>query len=188
MLPKVSRKEKTYEHHYRKDRIIFERRDELTVFEPYGPDCIRCRSTKNSRLSDENWTLLPAKEGACFSIEGDEKKAVLKNGHMSVSVDAGTPYGGIITFYRDDVPILKTKYEGDYTCRNIHTEGDNYQVKVIFESNPGEHFYGLGQEQEDFFDRQGSSCNLLHYNTKSAVPVVYSSLGYGFSGTIRWKM
>ena len=26
-----------------KDRIIFERRDELTVFEPYGPDCIRCR-------------------------------------------------------------------------------------------------------------------------------------------------
>ena len=82
-----------------KDRIIFERRDELTVFEPYGPDCIRCRSTKNSRLSDENWTLLPAKEGACFSIEGDEKKAVLKNGHMSVSVDAGTPwYGGIITF------------------------------------------------------------------------------------------
>lgn len=164
-----------------KDRIIFERRDELTVFEPYGPDCIRCRSTKNSRLSDENWTLLPAKEGACFSIEGDEKKAVLKNGHMSVSVDAGTPwYGGIITFYRDDVPILKTKYEGDYTCRNIHTEGDNYQVKVIFESNPGEHFYGLGQEQEDFFDRQGSSCNLLHYNTKSAVPVVYSSLGYGF--------
>ena len=94
-----------------KDLIIFERRDELTVFEPYGPDCIRCRSTKNSRLSDENWTLLPAKEGACFSIEGDEKKAVLKNGHMSVSVDAGTPwYGGIITFYRDDVPILKTKF------------------------------------------------------------------------------
>ena len=60
-----------------KDRIIFERRDELTIFEPYGPDCIRCRSTKNSRLSDENWTLLPAKEGACFSIEGDEKKGLI---------------------------------------------------------------------------------------------------------------
>ena len=46
------------------NRIIFERRDELTVVEPYGPNCIRCRSTKNCKLSEENWTLLPAKEGA----------------------------------------------------------------------------------------------------------------------------
>ena len=62
-------------------------------------------------------------------------KATLKNGHVSVTVDVGTPwYGGIITYFRDDVSILRTKYEGDYTCRNIHTEGDNYQIKVIFEA------------------------------------------------------
>ena len=132
------------------NRIIYERRDELTVIEPYGPNCIRCRSTKNSKISDENWTLLPAKEATDISVEGDEKKATLKNGHVSVTVDVGTPwYGGTITYFRDDVSILRTKYEGDYTCRNIHTEGDNYQIKVIFEANPGEHFYGLGQEQED---------------------------------------
>ena len=129
------------------NKMIFERRDELTVFEPYGPDCIRCRSTKNSRLSEESWTLLPAKEASDIQLEGDEKKMTLRNGMMSVTVDVGTPwYGGIITFYRKDAAILRTKYEGDYTCRNIHTEGDHYQVKVIFESNPGEHLHGLGQE------------------------------------------
>ncbi|MBQ2348831.1 MAG: hypothetical protein II388_10770, partial [Clostridia bacterium] len=57
------------------NRIIYERRDELTVIEPYGPNCIRCRSTKNSKISDENWTLLPAKEATDISVEGDEKKA-----------------------------------------------------------------------------------------------------------------
>ena len=56
------------------NKMIFERRDELTVFEPYGPDCIRCRSTKNSRLSEESWTLLPAKEASDIQLEGDEKK------------------------------------------------------------------------------------------------------------------
>ena len=164
-----------------RNRIIFERRDELTVVEAYGKDCIRCRSTRNARLSDEKWTLLdPDCEPEC-SVTGDEKTAVLKNGRISVKVDAGQPwYGGLFTYYRDDKQILHTKFEGEYTGRNIHTEGDHYQIKVIFEANPGEHFYGLGQEQEDLFDRKGSTCNLQHYNTKSAVPVVYSSLGYGF--------
>ncbi len=43
-----------------KNRLVFERRDELTVLEAYGKDCIRCRSTKNGKLIDENWTLLAA--------------------------------------------------------------------------------------------------------------------------------
>lgn len=164
-----------------KNRIVFQRRDELTVVEAYGKDCIRCRSTKNNRISEESWTLLPPREEAECTVEGNDSEAVLTNGRVSVKVEAGTPwFGGVLTYYRQGVRILRTKYEGDYTGRNVHTEGDHYQIKVIFDANPGEHFYGLGQEQEDCFDRKGSTCNLQHYNTKSAVPVVYSSLGYGF--------
>lgn len=164
-----------------KNRIVFQRRDELTVVEAYGKDCIRCRSTKNNRISEESWTLLPPREEAECIVEGNDSEAVLTNGRVSVKVEAGTPwFGGVLTYYRQGVRILRTKYEGDYTGRNVHTEGDHYQIKVIFDANPGEHFYGLGQEQEDCFDRKGSTCNLQHYNTKSAVPVVYSSLGYGF--------
>lgn len=167
-----------------KNRVTYERRDELTVIEAYGKDCLRCRSTRNSKISDENWTLLPASEEPECSVEEHEKYTILRNGRISVKValvDEKNPWSsGVITFYRDDVQILKTKCEGDHTMRNVHTEGDHYQVKTIFEPNPGEHFYGLGQEQEDCFDRKGSTCNLQHYNTKSAVPVLYSSLGYGF--------
>ena len=162
-------------------RLIFERKDELTVLEPYGAHCIRCRSTKNASILDENWTVLPAVSQDECIIEGDEKTAWIRNGRMSACIQAGNPwYGGILTFYRDGKQILKTKFEGDYTNRNVHIEGDHYQIRVIFEANEGEHFYGMGQEQEDIFDRKGSTCQIIHYNTKSALPVLYSSLGYGF--------
>ncbi len=164
-----------------KKRLVFQRRDELIVIEPYGKNCLRCRATRNNVVSDEKWTLLePVTEDAC-KVEGDSSVATITNGDVSATIEAGFPwYGGIISFYRKDKQILRRKYEGDYVNNYIHTEGNNYCTKVIFEANKGEHFYGLGQECEEAFDRKGSSCNLIHYNTKSTLPFLYSSLGYGF--------
>jgi alpha-D-xyloside xylohydrolase len=163
------------------NKLVFERKDEITVIEAYGENCLRCRSTKNARFSDESWTLLSQKTTASCVVSGDETVATITNGMISAKIEAGNIWhGGIITYFRKEKQILKTKFEGDYTMRNIHREGDHYQVKVIFHANEEEHFYGLGQEQENQFDRKGSTCNLIHYNTKSALPVVYSSLGYGF--------
>lgn len=165
-------------------KLIFQRKDELTVIEPYGEDCLRCRSTKNGKILDENWTVLPPAPDCCV-IEGGEEKMKISNGLVSAVVEAGNAwYGGIITYFKKDnnneeKQILRTKFEGDYTNRNRHVEGDHYQIQVIFEANEGEHFYGMGQEQEDLFDRKGSTCQIIHYNTKSTLPVLYSSLGYG---------
>ena len=39
-------------------KLIYQRKDELTIIEPYGMNCLRCRSTKNSKILDENWTCL----------------------------------------------------------------------------------------------------------------------------------
>ncbi|MDE7061387.1 MAG: hypothetical protein K2O71_07325, partial [Lachnospiraceae bacterium] len=81
-----------------KEKIIFSRRDELTVVEAYGRDCIRCRSTKNSKLLDENWTLLSPKEESEGIVTGDGQCATLTNGMISVKVEAGNPwYGGVFT-------------------------------------------------------------------------------------------
>lgn len=164
-----------------KNRIIFERKDEITVLEPYGKNCIRCRSTRNASVSEESWTLLPPKTSPQCTIEGDEKKAVLTNGDLSVKVEAGEIwYGGILTYYRKGKQILHTRYEGEYTMRNQHRGGNLYTVKVIFDSNPGEHIYGLGQEQANQFDKKGCTSDMINYNTKTGMPVYYSSLGYGF--------
>ena len=76
------------------DKLIYQRRDELTILEPYGPNCIRCRSTKNSKILDENWTLLPPKEGAEYSITGDESVAEITNGMVKVKLEAGNIWYG----------------------------------------------------------------------------------------------
>ena len=162
-------------------KLIFQRKDELTVIEPYGANCLRCRSTRNGKLLDENWTVQPPVTADSCEISGDASKATISNGIVSATIEAGQIwYGGIITFYRYGKQILHTRFEGDYSNRNQHVEGDHYRIQVIFDANEGEHFYGLGQEQVDLFDRKGSTCQIIHYNTKSTLPVLYSSLGYGF--------
>lgn len=160
--------------------ILFERRDETVLIEPYGLNCIRVRSSKNARLSDEKWTLLDAKDNSVPEISGNERHASLKNGDISVDVSATNDWGGELVFKRKGKVILSTKNYGDYAMRYLHTEGDNYRIRYAFNANHGEHIYGLGQEQEDAFDRKGTTTELQHYNTKSVIPMYYSSLGYGF--------
>lgn len=163
------------------NKLIFRRKDELTIIEPYGENCLRCRSTKNSQILDESWTVLPPATKDSCKTEGDEHFATIENGMMRATIEAGNFWrGGIITYYRNEKMILHTRLEGDYNNRTQHVEGDHYRIQVIFDANEGEHFYGMGQEQVDLFDRKGATCQIIHYNTKSTLPVLYSSLGYGF--------
>ena len=67
--------------------------------------------------------------------------ATIRNGMVSATIEAGQPwYGGIISYYRKDRQILHTKFEGEYTGRNVHTEGDHYQIKVILMQMKGNIF------------------------------------------------
>lgn len=161
-------------------RITLRTPHSLTVLEPYGPNCIRCRSTRNSTVSDEKWTLLDPLPTQC-TVEADEKTATLVNGDVSVVVEnCGPWFPGRLTFHRKGKQILRQCHENDAENAFIHTEGDNYRTTVTFEANEGEHLYGLGQEQQDWFDRKGGAYQLMHWNTKSTIPYLYSSLGYGF--------
>lgn len=160
-------------------KIIFQQRDEYVCIEPYGEDCIRVRASRNTVLSDENWTLLSAEKDNAVAFMENENSATLENG--SVSVNIYKIWGGYrIVFFKDGKEILRTREEGDSVRKYRHTEGNNYTVRAIFEANENEHIYGLGQEQCSYFDKKGCSSELIHYNTKSAMPIVYSSLGYGF--------
>lgn len=158
--------------------IYFQVRDEIVCIEAYGENCVRVRSSRNSRLSDERWTLLEA-EKCNVSVSVNNGTGVVENGILKAEITE--LWGNYrLSFYKNGKPILHTHNEGDYVTKYEHTEGQNYRTRIIFDANNGEHIYGLGQEQHDFFDKKGCSFDLKHWNTKSAMPVVYSSLGYGF--------
>ncbi len=162
--------------------VLFEMREESVLVEPYGDGCVRVRATRNSRFSEEKWTLLDAEAcGSYVSIES-ENKAVLYNGKLRVEVEKEGQWQTHcrLTFFKNDDIVLRTREEADPVTRYTHIEGEHYRTRVIFEARADEHIYGLGQEQQDFFDRKGCTYDIMHYNTKSTVPVIYSSLGYGF--------
>lgn len=160
------------------NRITYTMRDETVVIEAYGADCIRVRASRCAAVSDESWTLLPAEECRA-EIAADDNRAEIKNGKITAEIF--NVWGGYkLVFNRGGKEILRTREEGDPVRRYEHIEGDSYRIKALFEANDGEHIYGLGQEQQSFFDRKGCAYELLHYNTKSTLPVIYSSLGYGF--------
>ncbi len=158
--------------------VKFQRRDETVLFEPYGPDTIRVRATRNGSFSEEGWTLLPPLD-SCVSVSFDGERAVMVNGMLSLEV--WMFWGNCVyRFLRNGKEILHTRQEGDSASKYLHTGGSNYRVRAVFEANRGEHFYGLGQEQQPALDRKGSATDIIHYNTKSTLPGVYSSLGYYF--------
>lgn len=158
--------------------IGFSMRDELILIEPYNDNCLRVRTTRNSRPSDEKWTVLDAKPAEC-QISSTGNTASITVGMLKAEISDVWP-GHFITFYKNGKEILRTAREGDPVNKFVHVSGDNYRVRAVFEAKDGEHFYGLGQEQQDWFDRKGGAYDLVHYNTKSSLPFLYSSLGYGF--------
>lgn len=158
--------------------VVFQKRDEIAVLEPWGKDCLRFRSTPNSIITDENWNLLVQPETEC-SINVDEEKATIVNGKISAEIFKN----GKVVYYKNGKEILAERSEMAFFSRyrEYRSMGaDNHRATVIFEPNEHEHFYGLGQEQNDCFDLKGSTSQLLHKNTKSSIPFVYSSRGYGF--------
>ena len=159
--------------------IIYKLKDELVCIEAYGRDIIRVRITRNSTLSDEKWTLLDV-EDCSFETEITEGKASVTSGILRSEI-CDLPWGAyMLSLYKNCSLILRTHEEGEYTSKFEHTDGQNYRTRIIFDARDDEHFYGLGQEQQENFDKKYCSFDLKHWNTKSSLPFVYSSLGYGF--------
>lgn len=160
------------------NKLIFQRRDEFAILEPWGKDNLRFKSSPNVRLTDEDWNLLPQQESEC-KIVIEKNKATITNGKISAEMFSS----GKIVFYKDGKVILAERSEVAFFMKYRDFRslgGDNHHATVIFEANEKEHFFGLGQEQNDCFDLKGSTSQLIHKNAKSSIPFVYSSLGYGF--------
>ena len=160
------------------NKIQFQKRDELVIIEPWGRDCLRFRGTPNGTLTDEQWNINTMPETAC-SIKEEEDNVTITNGMLSATLYVS----GKVTYYKNGKKILDERSEMAFNARYREYRAvgaDNHRATVIFQPNEKEHFYGLGQEQNDCFDLKGSTSQFMHKNTKSSIPFVYSSMGYGF--------
>ena len=158
--------------------ITILREGENVQIEPYGKHIIRVRAAAGE-IQDLNWTLLEPGEAEA-EIRTTEKEAVLINGDIQVKV---TEDGKISFWNRKEELLLQELWrnERDIPGRVIRgKEGGLFHVEQHLCAMAGEHFYGLGQEAHDLFDLKGATLDLCQQNTKSTIPFVISSRGYGF--------
>lgn len=160
-------------------RIIIFREGEKVQVEPYGEHVIRVRASIGE-IAGLDWTLLPAGSDQAAVGEDEDGKTILKSGNIRAEVTED----GKISFrnQRDEVLFEELwRNERDIGARVIrgHVGGVSH-LELNLCAYEQEHFYGLGQEAHDLFDLKGAALDLCQQNTKSTIPFVMSSRGYGF--------
>jgi alpha-D-xyloside xylohydrolase len=158
------------------NKILFSRCNELVRITPCHKNAVRFEAFPDCREFDEDFTLMP--QSAECEIEDKDYCVFMKVGRLKVQLERN----GKLTFYNDGKVILEEKEELAFHdgYRRYERKEGSWAARITFKGNEGEHFYGLGQEPSGLFDLKGCSFDLRHVNTKSTIPFVYSSLGYGF--------
>ncbi|MCC8167976.1 MAG: hypothetical protein LIO37_01360 [Clostridiales bacterium] len=174
--------------------IYYERRNELAEISAFGRDVLRFKSSANAVLCDEDWVLLAQPEAEVKTRLG-EHSATIENGRLKAEIFDN----GKVVYYKkvsrldghsngpdesDGFEVLleeMTEYAFEQSYRTYRSRGSNTHLSnVLFKPYENEHFYGLGGEKNGCFDMKGTTSELQHRNTKTSIPFVYSSRGYGF--------
>ena len=168
--------------------LIREFVNETLKIEPWGENSLRIRATKNAKLTDEDWALLPPKVSKVL-IQTNGTTGSIQNGKITAEIDQ---YGWI-SFKNQHGKILlqecwRVKDGGDKTSalevngREFRTNigSSDFKITARFESNDNERIYGLGQRQERQLNMKGCSLELAQRNSQANVPFALSNIGYGF--------
>lgn len=164
--------------------IEYERRNEFVRISAWGENVLRFQSSPNGYLEDEDWILIGQSETDVVT-KINEHSASIENGILKAEIFDN----GKVVYYKKnklngEFEVLleeMTEYAFDAFYRTYRASGSNtHRVNVLFKPDKKEHFYGLGGEHNGCFDMKGTTSELQHRNTKTSIPFVYSSKGYGF--------
>jgi len=100
----------------------------------------------------------------------------IETGRLSVRVSRA----GAVAFYDARGRRIAAEAPGGRELTPVEVQGERtYHVRQVWQANPGEALYGLGQRQEGLTDLKGYDLDLWQRNTSEVVPVLVSSRGYG---------
>ncbi len=101
----------------------------------------------------------------------------IETGRVSVRVSRAT---GAVAFHDAAGRRIVAEAPGGRELTPAEVLGERtYHVRQVWQADPGEALYGLGQRQEGLVDLKGHDLDLWQRNTSEVVPVLISSRGYG---------
>lgn len=173
----------------KENKLIYHYDAEKVWIEPWGPDALRIRATKERQMPEETWALCRKGEAEA-DISYTEQGARIVNGRIRADI---TKLGKIMIYNAKGNLLLEEYCRNrrdilDSKCSAIEVEarefkpiqGGNYHLTMRFESvDKDEKIYGMGQYQQPYLDLKGLDLELAHRNSQASVPFAISSLGYG---------
>lgn len=171
------------------NRLVLRKDTELLWIEPWAKNSLRVRAVRHIDVPDENWALLPQENPGDAVITIENGEGTIQNGKITARINVA----GMLYFYGENgKPILREYWRSRaghfesmsaleiYARDFVGTRGADFELTMRFESNPGEHIYGMGQYQDGMIDKKGCVLELAHRNSQASVPFYVSSEGYGF--------
>jgi alpha-D-xyloside xylohydrolase len=170
------------------NRLVWIDEGERLVIEAWGENSLRVRAVPNGEIIEVHHALLTSIEKGEGAVWIEEKglSATIINGNIKAKVEKNDWTKRCqISFYneKDDLLLREIGSGGAldlYSRKFKPIRGGDYQLIAIFDSEPTEKLYGMGQYQQEIMNLKNCSFELAHRNSQASIPFVLSSLGYGF--------
>lgn len=185
------------------NRFEYKNRKEKTQILPWAEGVVRIISTPHHhpiKHFDRSIVELERSEKTKFEIVEKDSCIDLIMGNLKIKFD-----GNHLTFYNRDRIVLEEQYRKQSNVRrtigidehipiidssssslNIDPHQFIYESNTLckailkFEGNIDEKIYGLGGYQEERFNKNFGSYELMHRNSQTSIPFYISDQNYGF--------
>ena len=179
---------------------LLDRNGSYVSIETYAPNIVRVTISEDEDLAraPPGYGFVAAPDGTGWRHEAGADGDVFSSGELSVTVQA-QPWPGppsqMQRYFAPSLPpaaVTVRRPNGDVLLRMSgwemapHTvSGEKtFQVGASFAAPAGEHYYGLGQNQEGILDHRGRTIDCRHYYDAPAgeqvcVPFLVTNRGYG---------
>lgn len=174
-----------------KDFIETKRQGVYLRVEAWSKNAIRVRATLEKEFKPFDWSICKKQRNLPVSVQQNEDGACLTNGKIKVQLSNVTQAHNDwpetpLTFYNAETgkELLRERRARAVMPSMGHilksVGPSTFRAEACFEADEDEAFWGLGHNQHNLFDLKGSAIELQHKNSQTAIPVIYSSKGYGF--------
>ena len=129
--------------------------------------------TKTKKLPGSSYAVTQEPATASFQVREDENYIELSTTQFKASVHKKQGY---LTFYNQAGRQLLSESPAIARASAV---SDSITPSCHFRLSPNEALYGLGQYRDGHMNLRGIKRELIQYNTQAAIPVVYSTGGWG---------
>jgi alpha-D-xyloside xylohydrolase len=152
---------------------------ETLWIEPWGPDAVRVRISHQPLTEDLPGALLEPQETQA-EIRLEEDSACILNGRMQAEVawDGHLRFCDAVTGEVLLEEPARWPFQPSREFRPL--DGGLFRLRMEFQAEDDESFYGLGQHTHGKWDQKGCSMDLFHHNTEFSIPLAISSRNYAF--------